>query len=112
MENCLFCKIVAGDIKADILHEDDQCLAFKDISPQAPMHYLIIPKQHLASLNELHDTSLAGKLMLTAASLAKSNGFAEQGYRTVINCNQDGGQTVYHLHMHLLAGRPLQWPPG
>lgn len=112
MHDCLFCKIVAGTIKPDIVFEDDQVIAFRDIHPQAPVHILIIPKQHIANLNEVEDMSLAGQLLQTAARIAKAEGLAESGYRTVINCNADGGQTVYHLHVHLLGGRQLQWPPG
>ena len=112
MTDCLFCKMVAGDIKPDIVFEDDKVLAFNDISPQAPIHILIIPKQHISTLNELNDTELGGYLLQTAASLAKQLGVAEQGYRTVFNCNQHGGQAVYHLHLHLLAGRHMAWPPG
>ena len=112
MSDCIFCKIVAGEIKPDIVYQDDQVLAFKDINPQAPLHLLIIPKLHLANLNKLSDQALAGKLLQTAAQLAEELGYAESGYRTVINCNDDGGQTVHHLHVHLLAGRRLSWPPG
>lgn len=112
MHDCLFCKIVAGTIKPDIVFEDDQVIAFRDIHPQAPVHILIIPKQHISNLNEVGDVSLAGRLLQTAVRIAKAEGLAENGYRTVINCNADGGQTVYHLHVHLLGGRQLQWPPG
>lgn len=112
MTDCLFCKMVAGDIKPDIVYEDDKVLAFNDIAPQAPTHILIIPKQHISTLNDLNDAELGGHLLKTAAMLAKQKGFAEQGYRTVFNCNQDGGQAVYHLHLHLLGGRHLTWPPG
>jgi len=112
MADCLFCKMVAGDIKPDAVYEDDHVLAFRDISPQAPVHILVIPKQHVATLNELDDAALAGHILLTATKIAQQQGFAEAGYRTVFNCNQDGGQAVYHLHLHLLAGRQLQWPPG
>ena len=112
MTDCLFCKMVAGDIKPDIVYEDDKVLAFNDISPQAPTHILIIPKQHISTLNDLNDAELGGHLLKTAATIAKEKGFAEQGYRTVFNCNKDGGQAVYHLHLHLLGGRHLTWPPG
>ena len=112
MTDCLFCKMVAGDIKPDIVYEDDKILAFNDIAPQAPTHILIIPKQHICTLNDLDDAELGGHLLKTAAKIAKEKGFAEQGYRTVFNCNQDGGQAVYHLHLHLLGRRHLTWPPG
>ena len=112
MADCLFCKMVAGDIKPDAVYEDDHVLAFRDISPQAPVHILVIPKQHVATLNELDDAALAGHILLTATKIAQQQGFAEAGYRTVFNCNQDGGQAVYHLHLHLLAGRQMHWPPG
>lgn len=112
MNDCLFCKMAAGLIKPDVVYEDDAILAFRDIHPQAPVHLLIIPKAHVATLNDLDDGLLAGRLLQTAALLAKQEGVAESGYRTVINCNQQGGQEVYHLHLHLLSGRQLLWPPG
>lgn len=112
MKTCLFCKMVAGEIKPDIAYEDDKILAFRDINPQAPVHILIIPKTHIPTLNDLHDTELAGHLIQTAAKLAKAEGLAEDGYRTVFNCNAKGGQEVYHLHLHLIAGRQMSWPPG
>ena len=104
--------MVAGDIKPDVVYEDESVLAFRDINPQAPVHILIIPKQHIKTLNDLDNTELAGHLILTAAKLAKTEGLAEDGYRTVFNCNPKGGQEVYHLHLHLLAGRQMTWPPG
>ncbi len=104
--------MVAGDIKPDVVYEDDSVLAFRDINPQAPVHLLIIPKQHIKTLNDLDNTELAGHLILTAAKLAKTEGLAEDGYRTLFNCNPKGGQEVYHLHLHLLAGRQMTWPPG
>lgn len=112
MSDCLFCKIVAGSIKPDVVFESDNILAFRDINPQAPTHILVIPKTHIASLNELQDPQLAGELLQAASHIAQQHGLAEDGYRTVINCNQNGGQTVYHLHLHLLGGRQLAWPPG
>lgn len=112
MTDCLFCKMALGDIKPDVIYEDETVLAFRDINPQAPLHVLIIPKQHLANLNELEDGVLGGKLLQTAAKIAAEQGYADSGYRTVINCNDDGGQTVHHLHLHLLAGRAMHWPPG
>ena len=112
MSDCLFCKMVTGDIKADVVFEDDHVLAFRDINPQAPVHILIIPKAHIATLNDLNDTRLGGRLLQTAINIAEQEGLAEDGYRTVFNCNKNGGQEVYHLHLHLLGGRQLSWPPG
>ncbi len=112
MTECLFCKMVSGVIKPDIVFEDDAVLAFRDINPQAPVHILIIPKTHITTLNELDDTLLAGQLLQTAVKLAETEGLCETGYRTVFNCNKHGGQEVYHLHLHLLGGRQLTWPPG
>ena len=112
MTDCLFCKMASGEIKPDVVYEDDSLLAFRDIHPQAPQHLLIIPKRHIASLNTLDDAVLGGHLLQTAAKLAEQLGFAETGYRTVLNTNNDGGQTVHHLHLHLLAGRQMIWPPG
>ncbi len=112
MADCLFCKMVTGEVKPDTVYEDDKVLAFRDINPQAPVHFLIIPKAHVATLNELDDPELAGYLMLTAAKLAHQEGLADNGYRTVVNCNDHGGQAVYHLHMHVLGGRQMHWPPG
>ena len=112
MTSCLFCKMVAGEIKPDIVFEDDSVLAFRDINPQAPVHLLIIPKVHIANLNALDDTLLAGKLLQTAIQLAKQEGLSEHGYRTVFNCNSHGGQEVFHVHLHLLGGRQMHWPPG
>jgi histidine triad (HIT) family protein len=113
-EDCIFCKIVAGDIPATWIYEDDVCIAFNDLSPQAPTHLLIIPRRHLDSLataDETHKEQL-GHLLLAAGKIAREQGFAENGYRVVINTNSDGGQTVFHLHVHLLAGRPFVFPPG
>lgn len=112
-ENCIFCKIVKGDIPAKKVYESAEVLAFHDVSPQAPVHILIIPKTHYATLNDMEDCSnLTGCLTSAATRIAKTAGFDQAGYRTVINCNADGGQAVYHVHMHLLAGRKLSWPPG
>jgi len=112
--SCLFCKIVAGEIPAKRVHEDDDLLAFEDINPQAPLHVLVIPKRHIPTLNEMSaaDDALVGQLTRRAAAIAKERGFDGSGYRTVINCNRDAGQTVFHIHLHLLAGRSLGWPPG
>ena len=113
-ENCLFCKIVAGEISSAKVYDDEICVAFNDISPQAPTHVLIIPRKHIDSLDkaEKSDGETLGHLLLTAADIARQEGFAEDGYRTVINTNSDGGQTVFHLHVHLLGGRPFVFPPG
>jgi histidine triad (HIT) family protein len=110
--NCLFCRIVKKEISATIVAENGQCVAFRDINPQAPVHILIIPREHVASLNELKDAGLVGHMHQLAAQLAKSEGLAERGYRTVINTNADAGQTVFHIHLHLLGGRQMSWPPG
>jgi histidine triad (HIT) family protein len=113
-ENCLFCKIVSGTIPSSKVYEDDVCVAFNDISPQAPTHILIIPREHFDSLDkagEDHKETL-GHLLLSAAEIAREKGFAEDGYRVVINTNEDGGQTVFHLHVHLLGGRQFIFPPG
>jgi len=114
MAETLFSKIIRREIPADIVYEDDDVLAFRDIQPQAPVHVLFIPKRAVPTLNDLvaDDALMIGKLVMAAATFAKREGFAEAGYRTVINCNADGGQSVYHIHLHLLAGRPMAWPPG
>lgn len=114
MSDCLFCKINDGDISADILYQDDEVTVFKDVSPQAPVHFLVIPKKHIPTLNDLQaeDASLVGKMMLTAAKVAAELGVEIDGYRTTMNCNSNGGQTVYHIHLHVLAGRQMSWPPG
>ena len=110
--DCLFCRIVKKEIPATIVAENSDCVAFRDINPQAPTHILIIPRQHVASLNEMRDSSVVAKMYQLAAELAKSEGLAERGYRTVINTNADAGQTVFHIHLHLLGGRRMAWPPG
>lgn len=112
MSDCLFCKMASGEIKPDVVYEDETVLAFRDINPQAPVHILIIPKAHIDSLNALDDLELAGKLLQTASKLAAQEGISEEGYRTVVNCNRHGGQEVFHLHLHLLGGRQMTWPPG
>lgn len=114
MGDTIFGKIIRREIPADIVYEDDDLLAFRDLNPQAPLHVLFIPKKPIATLNDAtpEDAALLGKLLLAAAAYAKQEGYAEDGYRTVINCNTHGGQTVYHLHVHLLAGRKFTWPPG
>ena len=114
MNDCIFCKIAAGEIPADIVYDDGEVLAFRDINPEAPMHLLLIPRRHIATLNDLSeaDAALVGRLYLAGQQIAMELGVAESGYRTVINCNRDAGQLVFHIHMHLLAGRELGWPPG
>lgn len=113
-ENCLFCKIVAGEIPSEKVYEDEVCIAFNDISPQAPTHVLVIPREHVSSLDEAEsaDKETLGHLLLSAARIARERGFSEDGYRVVINTNADGGQTVFHLHVHLLGGRQFVFPPG
>lgn len=114
MTECLFCKMIAGEIQPDTVYETDDVLAFRDINPQAPTHVLVIPKRHIATINDIGtgDTELIGKLYLAAAKVARDAGFAEEGYRAVMNCNGRAGQTVFHLHLHVLGGRDLKWPPG
>lgn len=112
--DCLFCKIISKEIPAKIVYEDDTVLAFEDINPQAPFHVLVIPKKHIATSLDVkeEDHALIGRLLQTANSLARERGVAEKGFRTVLNCNRDAGQTVFHIHLHLLGGRPMSWPPG
>jgi Diadenosine tetraphosphate (Ap4A) hydrolase and other HIT family hydrolases len=110
--DCLFCRIVRREIPATLVFEDDDVVAFRDINPQAPTHIVIIPREHVASLNDTDDAAQIGKLSLAAARLALSEGIAESGYRTVVNTNRDAGQTVFHVHLHLLGGRHMAWPPG
>jgi histidine triad (HIT) family protein len=114
MSDTIFDRIIRREIPADIVHDDDDVLGFRDVNPQAPVHVLFIPKRRIATLDDLQptDAELVGRLVLAAAGFARREGFAEAGYRTVINCNGDGGQSVYHIHLHLLAGRALGWPPG
>ena len=111
-DQCLFCRIVRGEIPAKLVLETDECLAFRDINPQAPVHVVVIPKEHIASLDAARDAATVGRLALVAADIARHEGIAESGYRTVINTNADGGQTVFHIHLHLLGGRHMGWPPG
>lgn len=112
MNNCLFCKIIAGEIPCDKVFENASVFAFRDINPQAPQHILIIPKQHIATTNDTDDVMLMGELIITAKNIAKELGVADNGYRLNINCGNDGGQEVGHIHLHLLAGRQMSWPPG
>lgn len=112
--DCLFCKILAGDVPADIVHETDSVIAFRDVNPQAPTHVLVIPRRHIATLNDLvpDDAGLVGELYLAARQVAADEGIARDGYRTVMNCNRGAGQSVFHIHLHVLGGRSLDWPPG
>ncbi len=112
--NCLFCKILAGEIPADIIFESDSAIAFRDINPQAPTHALIIPRKHIATINEISDDdqAIVGSLYSAAKAIAVAEGIADEGYRVVMNCNAAAGQTVFHVHLHLLGGRALGWPPG
>lgn len=114
MADCLFCKIVKGEIPAKKIHEDDDTVAFLDINPQAPTHLLVVPRRHIPTLNDLgpDDDALAGKLLRVAAALAKERGLAGRGWRMVLNTNADAGQTVFHIHAHVLGGRRMTWPPG
>lgn len=114
MSDTIFGRIAAGEVPADILYQDEHLVAFRDLGPQAPTHVLIIPRKPIPTLDDLEDADaeLAGRLLLAAARIARQLGISEAGYRVVINCNADGGQTVFHLHLHLLGGRPLHWPPG
>jgi len=113
MSETIFTKIINKEIPADILYEDELALAFKDINPQAPVHFLVIPKKPIATINDItsQDREIVGHLSLVAAKIASDLGVAEQGFRTVMNCNEFGGQTVYHIHLHVLAGKPMGWPP-
>ena len=112
--DCLFCKIIGGEITAELLHQDEQCVVIRDINPQAPTHLLVIPREHLESLDDAArpDEAMLGHLLRTAARLANDQGLTENGYRTVINTGAGAGQSVFHLHVHVLGGRPLNWPPG
>ena len=111
-EHCLFCRIIRREIESEIIAENDACLAFKDADPQAPFHALVVPKKHVSSLNDVDDPAMAGALAIMAAEIAREAGVADSGYRTVINTNGNGGQSVFHLHLHVLGGRKLTWPPG
>jgi histidine triad (HIT) family protein len=114
MTDCLFCKVRDNEIPADIVYENDDVLAFNDVNPHAPVHILIIPRKHISTINDLHDGDelIMGKLFSAAKIIAKQKGVSDDGFRLVVNCNEDAGQTVFHIHMHLLAGRTLTWPPG
>ena len=114
MADCLFCKMVSGEILPDVVFEDDDVLAFRDVNPQAPLHVLVIPKNHIPTVNDLtpEHAGLVGKMYLAARQIAADAGVAEPGYRMVMNCNPEAGQSVYHIHLHVLGGRPMNWPPG
>ena len=110
--DCLFCRIVRKEIPATLVHESDDCIAFRDIDPRARVHVLVVPREHVDSLNDIRDPAIVGRLAIVAADIARQEGIAESGYRVVVNTNRDGGQTVSHLHLHLLGGRRMTWPPG
>ena len=112
--SCLFCRIIAGEIPASKVYEDDRLIAFNDINPQAPLHALVVPKKHVSTLNDLTtaDDDLVGAMVRTGAKIAKDRGFDGPGFRTVFNCNAQAGQTVFHIHLHVLGGRVMTWPPG
>ena len=114
MNECIFCNIIAKKMEAQYVYEDDRIVVFADIAPQAPYHWLIVPRKHIATINDLQsdDNELIGHMVQVAAKLAQDYNFAEKGYRVLFNCNSDGGQVVYHIHLHVLAGRKLNWPPG
>jgi histidine triad (HIT) family protein len=111
---CLFCRVIARELPATILHEDEQMVVIQDINPQAPLHALVIPRKHISTLNDLSeaDDGLVGAMLRRAAAHAAARGFSDRGYRTVFNCNREAGQSVFHIHLHVLGGRPLGWPPG
>ncbi len=111
-ETCLFCRIVRGEIPATVVASTDEAIAIRDIDPKAPVHVLVLPRQHLSSLNDTADMALVGRLVALGKEVARSEGIADTGYRLVINTNEHGGQTVNHLHVHVLGGRPMRWPPG
>ncbi len=114
MQDCLFCKIANGELDTNLIYKDDDIVAFNDINPQAPHHILIIPRRHIATINDLgeDDTELVGRLVQTAKQLARKYKIADAGYRLIFNCNNAAGQAVYHIHLHLLGGRAMSWPPG
>ena len=114
MNSCIFCKIAEGKAKAEVVYQNDRILAFRDIDPKAPVHILIIPRKHIATINDLssNDKDLIGDFFLAAKEIAKMENLSERGYRLVFNCNREGGQAVYHIHLHLLGGRSMKWPPG
>lgn len=114
MADCLFCRIAEGEIPASVVFQNERLVAFQDINPQAPLHVLVIPRRHISTVNDLTaaDQEVLGELIARAAAIAQERGYADSGYRVVLNCNRDAGQTVFHIHAHVLAGRPMAWPPG
>ena len=112
--DCLFCKILAGEIPADLVYESDSAVAFRDINPQAPTHVLVIPRKHISTINDItpEDEAIVGSLYTAAKEIAAANGISDDGYRAVMNCNEGAGQSVFHIHLHVLGGRPMNWPPG
>ena len=114
MTECLFCRMVAGEIQPDVVYEDDEIMAFRDVNPQAPTHVLVIPKRHIGTTNDLQpdDAELVGRMVLVAGKVAGDDGVDERGYRVLLNCNREAGQAVFHIHLHVLGGRPMGWPPG
>ena len=114
MTDCIFCKIASGEIETDFVYQDDQVVAFRDLNPQAPTHVLVIPREHIATTNDLtgDNAAVIGRMILAAKQIAEQEGIAERGYRTVLNCNAEAGQSVFHIHLHVLGGRPMGWPPG
>ncbi|HET7697742.1 MAG TPA: histidine triad nucleotide-binding protein [Vicinamibacterales bacterium] len=114
MSDCLFCRVIRKEIPASVIHEDERLLVFNDINPQAPLHALVVPKRHIATLNDLSaaDDGIVGEMVRRAAAVARERGYADRGFRTVFNTNAEAGQTVFHIHLHVLAGRGLTWPPG
>jgi len=114
VSDCLFCKIVEGEIPCDKIFENDQVIAFRDLNPQAPTHILVIPRKHISTVNELtaDDKNIVGEMVLAAQAVAKQEGIEESGYRLVMNCNEGAGQTVFHIHLHIMGGRRMNWPPG
>lgn len=113
-DNCLFCKILKGEIPAELVYESDTAVAFRDINPQAPTHVLVIPRKHISTINDIEpgDEAIVGSLYTAAREIAAQDGIADDGYRAVMNCNEGAGQSVFHIHLHVLGGRPLSWPPG
>ena len=112
--DCLFCKILSGDIPAELVYESDTAVAFRDINPQAPTHVLVIPRKHISTINDItaEDEAIVGSLYTAAREIAAAEGIADDGYRAVMNCNEGAGQSVFHIHLHVLGGRPMSWPPG
>jgi histidine triad (HIT) family protein len=111
-DDCLFCRLLRGEIPAKIVAQTPECVAFRDIDPQAPTHIVIVPRAHIPTLSDVKDPLIVGQMAKLATDVAKSEGVAESGFRVVVNTNANGGQTVYHLHMHMLGGRRMGWPPG